>query len=295
MQVGAILWAVMAALSQAMPVLDVEDPGACLDREAVAREVALRLPANWVSDGAPPLSLAVHLAPAQGQRAALSLRLLAGDPPEPLLERTVAVAPADCPDLPTLIAVIVARRLEDLPREVWERARAPAVPPARRVVALSLGPELGLDRPRVAGRLSLDALVGPPSGFALALGVAGDTARPEPLGPGRVRFSGLTAHVGLARPVALGAVTLVPALLASGGLLVAKGRGLLDDRRGVAPTLRLALSAALLTAVGLRVELGLAVGLVRARARDDASASATPEPLVRAWLSAGFAWRRKKP
>jgi hypothetical protein len=210
MQVGAILWAVMAALSQAMPVLDVEDPGACLDREAVAREVALRLPANWVSDGAPPLSLAVHLAPAQGQRAALSLRLLAGDPPEPLLERTVAVAPADCPDLPTLIAVIVARRLEDLPREVWERARAPAVPPARRVVALSLGPELGLDRPRVAGRLSLDALVGPPSGFALALGVAGDTARPEPLGPGRVRFSGLTAHVGLARPVALGAVTLVP-------------------------------------------------------------------------------------
>ncbi|MEZ4268441.1 MAG: hypothetical protein R3F39_18910 [Myxococcota bacterium] len=291
---------ILAALSQAMPVLDVEDGGACLDREAVAREVALRLPPAWVSDGAPPLALSVQMAAPIAQRAALTVRLEAGTPPEPLLVRTIATTPSDCPDLPALIAVIVARRLEELPREAWERARAPAATqtdppdPPRRWLALGLGAELGLDRPHYAGRLALDGLLGPPRGFALALGLAGSVARPEPLGPGRVRFSALTAHLGVARPVALRTLTLVPALLASGGLLVASGSDLDDNRRGVAPTLRVGPSLALLLAGGFRVDAGLAIGLVRARARDDASSSATPEPLVRAWLSAGFAWRRKK-
>jgi hypothetical protein len=294
MAATSAIFGVFLALSQAMPVLSVDDPAACLDRDALAREVALRLPAAWVEDGAPPLALSVELSPESPGRAALSLRLDAGSPPEALLTRSIATTAADCPELPALIAVIVARRLAELPREDWVRARTPP-PPPRRALALSAGAELGLDRRHLAGRLALDALVGPASGFALAVGLAGTVARPEALGPGRVRFSALSASVGLARPVDLRAASLVPALFVAAGPVFARGLDLPASRRGAALVLRVGLSLGLATRAGLFVQTGLALAPVRARASDTASATATPEPLVRAWLSVGFALAREKP
>lgn len=291
---SAMLWSVLA-LCQGMPALDVDDPGACLDRDAVAREVVLRLPVTWAGPEARPLSVGLVVAPSQ-----LVLTLVAEQPREELLARTITVNPGDCAELPTLIAVIVARRLEALPAQSWVRAPPASPPLARpppptRAAALSGGLEWGLERRQLAARLALDALMGPAGGFALALGTAGTVARPEPLGPGAVRFSTWTASVGVARPLPAGPATFIPALLLSGGLVVAAGRELADDRRGIAPTLRLGLLAALHTPEGVRVELGLLWGLVRARARDDASATARPEPLLRATLGLGFVLGRKKP
>ena len=290
----AVAAALLGAATQPAEIR-VDDPTGCVDAAAVgpALEGALSADLQQLPAGIFALDLAV--APGEDHHhATLAVRLTWSTGGEPLLDRTVPLVRADCPDVPRLVALIVARRLSDLPSQEWERRRPPLPPPPGPPMGLrvgaSLGADLGVDATSWAGRVELGLSVGQPAGIRGVFALTASAAAPVPVGDGEAQLTSALFAAGLSWDVPLGPVRLVPWAGAAIGVSVATGRGYQESRTEALPALRGLVEVALHSDLGVYGAVGATVPILRARLRDTGAGATVLEPLVRIHLSVGWAW-----
>ncbi len=267
----------LVALSCAAPRVEVADDAACPDPAALSRAL---------TEAGVDAPLLVQLTPAAAP-GALDLRVTVAD--VVIIQRTLAVAPADCPHVPRLVAGIVRRRLDELPRETWDPPppRPPPPPPSawRWSGAAALGASLAPADPSprwllAAGlsarraRLALDARLAAHLRPAIALG-AGDAT-----------LSGLALEAGAGLTLGDDALALTPLARLAAGAQLAWGSGYPTDATALLPVLD-ALAGLRLSTRALFAELLARVPLARARLLAPADAAAT-EPPARFELTLGL-------
>ncbi len=289
--------AALPAMVGALPEVVVDDPTRCVDASAVAPALAEALPPELAELPAGIFNVMVTVVPAAGVAEDVPESVIvraAWSTGEPLLDRTVPIVITDCPTVPKLIAVIVARRLSDLPQHEWEQRRPPPPPPPPPPVAwrfgAGLGGDLGLDSVSWAGRVELIASFGQPDGVRGVVGLAASAAAPVPVGVGEAQLTAAVATLGASWDIPLGPVRLVPSAHVMGGVQVATGLSFDETRTDVLPALRVAAELALHSDLGLYGAVGAAVPVIRTRVSESGTAATRLEPLVRLQLTFGFAW-----
>jgi len=284
------------------PRIVLEDTSGCVDRAALAERLDALLDDDPDIAG---LGLRVSVTPELDGHA-LVIALYPHEPRPPLLRRELQITAADCADAPALIAHVVARGIEGLPRSQWRRPVSPAAP-------LTTRPEVDR-RARVervhavpsadsAATLKLDlaggfALRGPFSPkLGLGLGAAfGLPAWPRalltldlathagaaPLGAGRVRVSSFTLGLGL-EPMRLRleeGLILAPQLTLDVGGTLGVGSGFAENRADLQPSAGVTLRLALLASDGVFLRTDLGVSFVEHRFVVVGAPAIHREPLV---------------
>ncbi|MFH1807154.1 MAG: hypothetical protein ABIJ09_00310 [Pseudomonadota bacterium] len=287
-------------LLASLPRIVVEPGATCVDQAGLLQALGEQLDST---DPALEL-LELHLDEHPGPDAdILLLNLeLRQDDGELLLSRSLRARRADCPELPTLVATVVARQLAQLPRERWSRRRpvAPAAPASARTrpgsttastwqlrSGLGLGAGLGVAAPAGAVQLQLLDDVGLLSDWRLATVLAG-TAGWYPLGPGEVQVLTLRVGAGPAWDLPLATITLSPRLLLVAGCSVASGTGFARNQTSVLPLLLLSPALLVHTHRGLYASLGLEIPLVNTRYRVLNLDTGYQEPWLRVVASLGI-------
>ena len=248
----------LTALLLSAPPTTVDGDG-CVRVETLTSELDALLP-QLGSDS--PLAISVRVR-ADGSGHTLWLRLVLLDTEE-LLAREFSATTADCPSMAALLARVVARRLDELPRERWDRPR-PRVEPRLVRLGGGVGLSLGLDAGELAGfaELRVGILLARP--LWLEFAVQGGLSEPLPIGDAHARVFPLTAEasVGWAIP-ALGAVFMPHAGL-RGGALFARGEGFDVAEVAVFPALAGRVGVTFQGPFNLELAMGVDVELLRTR------------------------------
>ena len=283
--------AALPALVGALPDVEVDDPTGCVDASAVAPALAAELPPELAELPAGLFRVVVTVVSAPTPEA-VTVRA-SWSTGERLLDRTVPIVVTDCPTVPRLVAVIVARRLSDLPQHEWERRRpppAPSPPPRAWRLGLGAGGDLGLDSASWAGRIELVASLGQPAGIRGVFGVTASAAAPVPVGAGEAQLTAALVILGASWDVALGPARLVPTVQAMGGLQVASGLAFDETETDVLPALRVAAELAVHSDLGLYGAVGVSVPVIRTSVSEAGTTYTRLEPWVRLHFAMGFAW-----
>lgn len=276
--------------------MTVEGPGTCVDSGALAAELDAILPAEIASS--PRLRIALT---ERARPDGVDVRLLLSNEVETLLDRRSQLVAADCPHAARLLARIVARRLAELPRAVWERRGAPPAPPRRLIagspqrpgrlhagfyVAVSTGLPDGDLRTRLASTLAvglwralwLDMELG--ASVSQAVGVGTGDAQPVVIG----------GALSLGWEFDAGRFGIRPSLGVRAGVLVARGHDVHDAETAVLPALDVLVGVTVFSPWRVHAVVGIAVPTLRARLTLQESPGEWLEPPVRLLGGLGIDW-----
>lgn len=269
----------------------LDDPLACVDKTRLDAELQQIVPA----DAARGRATLVTLRLLEGRISVfLELRDQAPAGAEPLLKRQLEIARGDCPTLPGLVAVIVARTLEDLPRHRWQDLPPPE-PPGRRVrVGLDAGVSLGVTPLGPRGVLRFKGAWGRVRGPQLVVGLSSSVGGAEPLGAGSLRGADVALGAGVAFELAAGGIRVIPTTALWGGVSLGFGSGFVQDETAALPYLAIGVGADLMVPLGageteLLFGLDLRGPLTISRYRDAESGETWEEPPLRVMLVVGLA------
>lgn len=297
------LW-LASFLWTAAPGLEVEDTGTCVDGAELGQELRAH-----VSDVPGALTLRMTPGPEPGS---LTVALQPGDG-EPLLQRVFPAGALDCPELPRIIAQVVARRLRALAQEAQEAqstaeveaaARAGPAPPlepepaavaAEPVVAQPVGVSLRTEAGAALGVLPLgadvrgnvDVVLGRRRGPVAALSATLRLDAPVAVGAGSaVAGTGLLGG-SFGYGLDVGPVVVVPTVGVGLGLTVAQGFGF---ARAETPVLPMAVAMAqvrLETADGYLFGVGAEAPFVQVSLTQSGGGAAADLPQLRFFATVG--------
>jgi len=328
---GSLLtsWLVLAA---ALPAVEVEDQVACVDPDDLAAALSQELPDDPALS-ALTLRVQVIPLPARTDQIAprqLSFALLNAER-APVLERSFEIAPVDCPALPRLVASVVGRQLEDLPRRTWARPRkrpitasgSTSVPPEGRglrlvepassrppVLPFDLRPEigwgsgLGVERQTLVygpllqlgtAHLNTHLTLGASFNFdlwpQLMLALRASAAQQQ-LGEGGAQIFTTRAISGLSHDFRFSSLIVAPQLLLSAGAYIASG---VDFDRNYVIALPLVAAHTRLVLYSKRVLffwIEAEIPFVRAQLLERRGSGSYIEPSIRLHAGLGFALDR---
>jgi hypothetical protein len=236
----------------------------------------------------------VRLAPSGPRHVEATIRMSA---PDRSVTRRLRVRRRDCPLLPALVARIWARFLADLPEPRLPRLRStPGLRPSwprRRwgwvEVAVSPG---ALGRPRLGGRIGAAFGTAGRPGWGVELGY--DLVPDIPLGSGRAELHAAWAGLGATLEGRLGAVRLLGAAVAGGGVALGRGVGFSRDQVQALPVGRVRLAGRAAwprLAGGLRPHVAVVLeGAFVGLRLETAGGARYREPILRGEMALGLAW-----
>ncbi len=284
-----------ALLLAAVPQLELDQAPPCLSR--LELEAALDQALEDL-DRADQLILALGGVEQDGR---LSIRLsLRTGVDQVLLDRRFAIQACDCTALPPVIALMVRRRLDELPGQSWARvplavpeAPAPAPPMARSPwllrLGLGVGGGLGVQAPvgQTLINLGIDLGHAHSSGWRLSSALRG-SAGWYPLGPGTVQVLSARLSLGPAYDLELNSIVVSPRLLLDLGGYLASGSGFDRDQSVWLPALALRPELLIHTRRGAYLALGLELPLLVPEFYVAGLSATHREPWLRLQATAGF-------
>lgn len=267
----------------------LDDPDRCIDAADLDARIAASVPSDWDAAHRGALSVAVTI-----RGATVGLIATAPGDDEPLVERLTSFVRSDCPQLPRLLGVILARALAELPRERWPTRTMPPLAPAESVgwqtrLSLMAGFEAGLDTGAWAGRLAAAAGLGPPDGPHLILSLLGAATAPLTVGDGDAQLTTVLLGVGGGWDLKFKGWRLTPRVVISAGFAVSTGLYFDDAVTEIVPASRASAGLSVGFDFGLLVAADVDASLLRVRLSQRDSAASRLEPGVRVVFSAG--WR----
>ena len=282
-----LLFVALACAAVAAPPATVDGQKGCVDAAALGRELDSVLP-----DSIDPTRIHVAVSTARNEAGRWDVLLGLVSGADSLLERRLQLSSADCPAAAALLARIVARRLEALPRHAWARRvdRPGPVAAQSRSVRLraDFGVRLGVGLPdsEVRGGLSAGLRVGLWRRLWLDVHLGALLSEPVRVGAGHASIVSAGGAAGLSWRFALGRFGLSPGLQLGSGLTLSRGRGFSrGDSQAVEPVLDAIVGLRLDTPARIGVQIGVAMPLVTLELVDTASSDVYREPPMRLWLA----------
>lgn len=306
----------------ARPNVVTDDPAGCVAQADLERDLDALLPADADTSG---LTLSIVVT-ADGSSRHIRARLRTAREPEPVLDKSIDVVAADCATVPRLLATVVRRRLDGLPRALWDTPpppppdidpdlEGPPPPPDKTVVEVLHKNEENVPPPQAAsppwrirphGGVGLGGGVVPFSGdvrlkggvsvgYGLwpdaVLGVKAHVFAPVAVGTGIAQAASLQLSLGAAYEFSITDwVQIVPRIDGLVGGVLASGARFDQNELALLPWLSLAPEVAVYTGFGAFVAAGIEVPLTSIVLEDRDGAQGRL-PLVWGFVRVGLSWR----